>query len=276
MLFTADFALRVTASFLGAVAGGLLPTVLGVWLPETEALRWSVAAAGLVMLVSAAPVIGIRENRRRGGRAWRRYAATVRSFRSWRRLLGMAVPQGIISFGAGLVMPFVPLFLRTHAGASVAAIGVIQGAASVVMAIATLATPLLVRRFGPIGAIVITQVASLPFMLTIPLARSLAVIAVAMWVRAALMNMAWPVFNQVAVDGVPSQDKPLMLGWINVAWSVSWFAGSVAGGRLAAVSLTVGYYFTAALYLLGALATWALLRGTQLGTAAHDAAGSSN
>lgn len=178
----------------------------------------------------------------------------------------MAIPQGIISFGAGLVMPFVPVFLRTHAGASVAAIGVIQGAASFVMAISTLAMPLLVRRFGAIGAIVITEVASLPFMLMIPLLRSLTLIAVAMWVRAALMNMAWPVFNQVAVDGVPSQDKPLILGWINAAWSIAWFAGSVAGGRLAATSLTLGYHFAAALYLVGAVTTWILLRDTRLGT----------
>ncbi|MDI6843305.1 MAG: MFS transporter [Anaerosomatales bacterium] len=265
MLFTADFALRVMASFVGALAGGVLPTLLGSWLSEPEALRWSVGAAGLVMLASAAPVLGIRETSRPAGRTRRRYLATVRSFQSWRRLLGMAVPQAVISFGAGLVMPFVPLFLRTHAGASVAQIGVIQGASSVVMAIATLATPLLVKRFGSVGAIVVTQVASLPFMLTLPLARSLALIAVAMWVRAALMNMAWPVFNQVAVDGVPSQDKPLMLGWINVAWSVAWFAGSVLGGRIAASSLTVGYFYAAALYLIGAVATWLLLRDTKIG-----------
>lgn len=262
LLFTADFALRVLASFAGALIGGLMPTLLAAWLPEGEALRWTIATAGLIMIVSAVPVLGIREPRRTGGHPWRQYLSAVRSFSSWRRLVGMAIPEGLISFGAGLIMPFVPLFLRVHAGASVAQIGIIQGAASVVMAVATLATPLLVRRLGLVGTMVVTQIASLPFLITIPLAGSLPVVAFAMWVRGALMNMAWPVFNQLAVDGVPSRDKPLVLGWISVAWSGAWLAGSVVGGRIATTSYTAGYYATAVLYLLGAIATWLLLRNT--------------
>jgi len=81
-----------------------------------------------------------------------------------------------------------------------------------------------------------------------------------MWARSALMNMSQPVYNQVAVEGIPSRDKPLVVGWMTVAWSIAWFAGSVIGGRLNEASYTAPYFATAILYALGALASWVLLR----------------
>jgi MFS family permease len=157
-------------------------------------------------------------------------------------------------------MPFVPLFLRMHLGASVAQVGFIQGAAALAMAGATLLSPLLVRRVGLVGAVVLTQLLSLPFLMIIPLAQSLPVVVLAMWIRTALMNMSWPAYNQLAVEGIPSRDKPFVLGWVAVAWSVAWLIGSAVGGRLAESSYTRGYFVTFALYGIGVVAAWLLLR----------------
>jgi predicted MFS family arabinose efflux permease len=167
-------------------------------------------------------------------------------------------------------MPFVPLFLRTHLGASVAQIGMIQGTTAIVMAAATLLTPLLARRLGLVGTVVATELASLPFLLVIPLASGLPVVAVAMWARSSLMNMSWPVYNQISVEGIPARDRPLIAGWTNVAWSVAWLAGSVIGGRLAETSYTTGYFITAGLYAVGAVTSWLLLRHLEAPAAAEQ------
>jgi predicted MFS family arabinose efflux permease len=260
MLFTVDFALRIVASLVGAVIGGLLPTLLRGVMPLPDALRWTIVFASVMFAASALPALGLRETQLRDGKGWPSYLRSIREFSSWRRLASLAVPEAIISLGAGLVMPFVPLLLNAHLGANVAQIGFIQGATSLAMAVATLMTPLLARKLGLMGTVVITQLASLPFLLVIPLAQSLPIVAVAMWVRTALMNMAWPVYNQVAVEDVPAQDKPLVSGWVAVAWSVAWLTGSAWGGRLAASSYTIGYFITAALYAVGAVVAWLLLR----------------
>jgi MFS family permease len=261
-LFTIDFSLRIAASVVGALVGGLLPTALGLAMPDVEALRWTIALGGLLFVASAVPAYGIRDLRHvTSGRPWATYMRTVSGFRSWDRLWRLCVPEALISFGAGLAMPFVPLFLKGNHGATVAQIGLIMGGASVVMASATLLTPLLARRFGLVGTIVLTEVASLPFLLAIPLAPGLALVAALMWARSALMNMSWPVYNQIAVEGIPSRDKPLVVGWMSVAWSIAWFGGSVLGGRINEVSYTVPYFATATFYALGALASWMLLRG---------------
>ena len=264
MLFTVDFVLRILAAFVGAIIGGLMPTLLSAWMPEVDALRWAIALAGVLLLGSALTVLGVTEKPRARQSAWSLYANSVRGFRSWNRLVRLAVPEALISFGAGLIIPFVPLFLKAHVGATVAQIGFIQGASGLLMAIATLSTPLLARRFGLVGTVVITELASLPFLLVIPLAGSLPAVALAMWARGALMNMSWPVYNQLAVEGVPSCDKPLVVGWMSVAWSIAWLGGSAIGGRFATISYTTGYFITAGLYGLGAVVSWLLLRGITL------------
>lgn len=61
LLFTADFVLRISAAFVGALLGGLLPTLFGSALGEVAALRWTIAVAGMLFLASVVPVLGIRE-----------------------------------------------------------------------------------------------------------------------------------------------------------------------------------------------------------------------
>jgi len=242
-----------------------VPTLLAPSMSEPDTLRWAIALAGALYLVSIIPILGVTSAPRVKQRAWGLYGRAVRNFRSWDRLGRLVVPEAFVSFGAGLIMPFLPLFLKVHMGASVAQIGFIQGATAVVMAVATLSTPYLARRFGLVGTIVITQVASLPFLFVIPLGTALPVVAGAMWIRAALMNMSWPIYNQLAVEGIPGRDKPLVLGWMSVAWSLAWLAGSVLGGRLAEHSYTVGYFITAGLYGSAAVMSWFLLRNLRLG-----------
>jgi MFS family permease len=75
-----------------------------------------------------------------------------------------------------------------------------------------------------------------------------------------LMNMSWPIYNQLSMEGLPSADKPLVAGWVRFGWSGAWLVGSTIGGRLMAQSYTTPYFYTAALYALGAIATFILLR----------------
>lgn len=261
MLFTADFALRVAAQVVGSATGGLVAALLSRGMPSAQAYQWTLALAGVAILASVIPFFGIRDRRRPRGRVWAQYVRSARAFRSWDRLVRLAVPEAIIAFGAGLIIPFVPLFLSGRHQASVAQIGFILGASAAVMAVATLATPLLARRFGLVGTMVLTELTSLPFLIGIPLAGSLSVVAVLVIARTALMNMSWPIYNRLAVEGIPDEDKPFVVGWMSVAWSIAWLGGSVIGGHLNSVSYTAPYFYTALLYGAGAGVTWLLLRG---------------
>lgn len=272
-LFTADYVIRIGAVVVGSLVGGLAPVVLRLFVGDADAYRLTVVAAGLLMASSALFAARI-EDRHDGDRpASRGWFATLKGFGSWGRVVRLLVPHVVVSIGAGLVMPFVALFLRHQVGATVTDIGIIQAVSSVAMAAAALATPRLARRFGLTGTIVMTELASLPFLIAIPLSTSLPVVAVLFWVRGMLMNMSWPIYNQLSMEGIPSADKPLVAGWVRFGWSGAWLAGSTIGGRLMEQSYTAPYFYTAALYALGAVATFLLLRPIEaehVPTAASD------
>ena len=260
-LFTADFVVRTSAMVTGALIGGVLPALLAPSIGEVEAVRWAIVVAALLMGASAIVAMKIEEGRRpRTGSIAAAWLGSFRGFSSWGRVGRLLVPEVLISLGAGLIIPFVALFLRHQVGATVTHIGVIQAVSAIAMAVAALATPRIAKRIGLAGTIVLTEVLSLPFLLLIPLSTSLPVTAVLFWVRGMLMNMSWPIYNQLSMEGVPTADKPLVAGWVRFGWSVAWLTGSAIGGRLMESSYTAGYYYAAALYGLGALATLLLLR----------------
>jgi len=259
-LFTADFVVKTGAMVAGALMGGIVPVVLRPMVGEQDAYQFTIVLAGLIMMASAVFAAGIKELPHRGARGITGWITTLRGFSSWGRVARLLVPEMLISLGAGLVIPFVALFLKHRLGATVTEVGVVQAVSSVAMAVAALATPRLAKRIGLAGTIVLTELVSLPFLLSIPFAQSLPVAAVLFWVRGMLMNMSWPIYNQLSMAGLPAVDKPLVAGWVRFGWSIAWLAGSSIGGRLMEQSYTTPYFYTAALYGAGAVATYVLLR----------------
>ena len=258
-LFTVDFTLRVSAMFVGALVGGFLPDVLGSFgAGELTALRITIVIGAAFMAGSLLPARRIQHSDPAARLV--SYRESIKAFRSWGRLGRLLVPETLISFGAGLSMPFVALFLKHRLGASVDQVGMIQAASSIGMAFAAFGAPWLSRRLGLVGTVVTTELLSLPFLLMVPLATGLPVAAALLLVRGVLMNMSWPIYNQLATEGVPQVDRPLVVGWVRFGWSIAWFGGSVLGGRLMTLSYTLPWYLTAGFYAAGAVSTLILLR----------------
>jgi MFS family permease len=259
-LFTVDFVTRTAAMVVGSLVGGIAPAILRPLVGEGGAYRLTIVLAAALMIGSTVFASGIEDRQRRPGPLFAGWLSSLKGFTSWGRVGRLLVPEMLISFGAGLVMPFVALFLKHHLGATVTEVGAIQAVSALAMAAAALATPRLARRFGLAGTVVITELASLPFLVSIPFAANLPVAAMLFWVRGMLMNMSWPIYNQLSMEGLPAHDRPLVAGWVRFGWSVAWLGGSALGGRLMAGSYTTPYFYTAALYAAGSIATFLLLR----------------
>jgi MFS family permease len=259
-LYTADLFVRVMGAMVGGMIGGLLPSLLGGALGDVDAYRVTVAVAGALFLASAVPLLLMREALGHPRHAFRRYLDTVRQFRSWGHVGRLLVPQVLISVGAGLIIPFLSLYLKRQLGASIGQIGFIQGVSQLAMGFAALGAPLLARRFGFVRATAISEAASLPFLAAIPFVTSLPVAALVFWARSAFMNMSWPTWNQYTMEHVPGRERSIVAGAVSFGYSASWLAGSALGGRLMAYSYTVPYAVATVLYAGGALATWLMLR----------------
>lgn len=262
-LYTADLFVRVACSMVGGLVGGLLPYLFSGALGDVDAYRATVAVAGLLLLSSAVPLLMIREKLAHPRHAFARYLETARTFRSWGHVGRLLVPQVLISLGAGLIIPFLSLYLKQQLGATIGEVGFIQGMSALAMGIAALAAPTLGRRFGFVKATVFAEAASLPFLAAIPFVTSLPLAAVVFWFRSAFMNMSWPTWNQYTMEHVPGRERPIVAGTVSFGYSVSFLIGCSVGGRLMEHSYTLPYAIATGLYAAGALATWLMLRRHQ-------------
>ena len=262
-LYSADLFVRVACSMVGGLAGGLLPYLFSGALTDVDAYRATVAIAGLLLMSSSVPLLLIREKLAHPRHAFARYLETARTFRSWGHVGRLLVPQVLISLGAGLIIPFLSLYLKQQLGATIGEVGFIQGMSALAMGIAALAAPMLGRRFGYVKATVFAEAASLPFLAAIPFVTNLPLAAVVFWFRSAFMNMSWPTWSQYTMEHVPGRERPIVAGTVSFGYSVSFLIGCAVGGRLMEHSYTLPYAIATGLYAAGALATWLMLRRHQ-------------
>lgn len=266
-LFSTEFVIRVLAGFLGGVFGGLLPTLLMHFhVAEVHAYQWTLTAGTLVVAAGILPMLGMRDKRdveddRYVAKTFKdAYVDAIKHFSSWKHTLKLIGPQMFISLGGGLVIPFIPLYLKHHLGVDIGAIGIIQGLASVVLGCTVFLTPVIARKLGLVRGVALMQALSVPFLALVPFAGSIVMAVLLLWGRGAVMNTAGPMYNQFSMENVPDRDKPVVAGFMFFALNLAWMVGSIAGGHIMTFSYTLPYTIAVFLYLTGAGLTYLVWR----------------
>ncbi|BDG16773.1 MFS transporter [Thermus brockianus] len=246
-LFSLQAALTTASGFFSTLLAGLLSE----WVGARHVLLFA-----LPFFLLAVPLaLGLPEGEGKTPRLWGRFGV-------WLRLL---VPQVVIGFGAGLVIPFLNLYLKEKFGLTYGATGLVFALSSLATGGAMLLQPLLVHRVGKLKAIVLVQALSLPFLALLAWAPWLPVVTFALLVRGALMNAAGPVYAALVMDYLPEEERPGFFLVESALWSLLFALGSALSGKLqAALGLPAFHYLfgaTLALYALGiALWPWAFGR----------------
>ena len=261
-LFGWSEAVHTGAAVLGAWGSGrlvafLAPRVGG----ESEALAWTIAAAGVLALLSAWPYARIVEAPVEDcERAERPFEVFLRERA---RLLRFAVPQLLIALGAGLVIAFLGLYFQDRFGLAPSAVADLNAVGWLLMTLGYLATPRLQARFGFVGSIVLLELLSIPFFLVLAFTHSLAFAVAGFFARGVLMNAATPLLKHFSMQAMPRDARALQNGvmsFVNgVGWAVSprlggWLLDRTGNDYTQLICITVG------LYVLAAIATWSLLR----------------
>ncbi|NLY54070.1 MAG: MFS transporter [Firmicutes bacterium] len=256
-LFSANQALSTMASVLGSSMGGALPAMLlsqgfvdGL---EANALRWTLAISIGFYFLAAIPVFFIQETRSEHSYrpGWTDLGVVLRS----ERVRYFAVFQGLIGLGAGMVIPFFNVFLREQLGATTDQVGSIMAISSIVLTIGVLLSPILAERWGKVRAVTITQMLSIPFLLTAGYVPNLQIVAVAFWLRMALMNMSSPISGTFAMEMLPASQRATANSIYNMSSQIlRAIAGAIGGylmdnfGLSSPYILTAGIYFVATIY----------------------------
>ncbi len=244
--FSLQAALTTLSGFFSTLLAGLLSDLFGARYVLLFSLPFFLL--GLPLLWRLPVVEGERKPLR-----------LSRRFFLWLRLLA---PQIVIGFGAGLVIPFLNLYLKAKFGLTYGTTGLIFALSSLATGVAMLLQPLLVRRMGKLGAIVFVQAISLPFLAALAWAPWLPVVTFALLIRGALMNAAGPVYAALVMDYLDEEERPGFLLVEGALWGLLFALGSALSGMVqGAMGLRAFDYLfgvTLALYALGiALWPWA-------------------
>jgi predicted MFS family arabinose efflux permease len=273
-LFSVNAALNIGVAGASKWLGGLLPARLAEWLgvaPDSAAAyRATFGVVGLLLLTAIPPLLMIPRNapdsldpppapthsphappttaaRPGMARALARLLAPLarRLPEPWRSvvseplaLLPLLLPPLLISFGAALLIPYLNIFFVERYAASNSALGLVFALADLSAGLAMLAAPLLAARLGKIGAIALTQLLSIPFLLLVGFAPGLVAAGAALVLRAGLFNLGVPLYDAFAMERSRPAVRPIAIGLVNGAYAAGYLVAPTISTRL---QQTVGF-----------------------------------
>jgi len=255
------------AGVLGSAVGGALPHALTALVRGTSlfaAYRASLVTGAVLAACATLPLLAI-------GRLVEHplaHGAAPVTHEERRRLLPIVLNGLLVGMGAGLVIPFMNLYFKVRFACSSAQIGTFFSIAQVFTAAAALVGPALARRFGKLRVAVISELLSLPFLVTLGAERRLGIAAASFWLRATLMQAASPLLQTFIMEAMPPALRARASSLINLVWNLGWGVSAVlAGTVIEHFGFAMPFYLTAVLYAIAATTFWLAFRNVPETTA---------
>ena len=177
-------------------------------------------------------------------------------------LLRLLISPLLISLGAALLIPYLNLFFKQRFDIPDSTLGVVFAALGMAVGVAALVGPAISARIGKIRTVVLTQALSIPFLLLLGFVPLFPVAVVAALARAALFNMASPLYDAFAMERTDEDARPTVIGLINGAYSVGYLIAPTISTRVQEnYGFAPLFVATALCYVLAVLANyWSFVR----------------
>jgi MFS family permease len=272
-VFSFNFGMMTTATFVGNTIGGSLPTwwggLVGAEPTSTLAYQMAIGTLAFVALFSAVPILFIK---------WDKSVQQAKPEVPWKlikrygwMLLPFFIPQFIVGLGAGLMQPFMNIYFRNVYGQPDPVIGFVFALGGISMAIAQFIAPPLADAKGKIDAVILTQGISIPFLILLGLGALVVpmgwggagtwfiLAAIAFNIRLGLMNMGNPIYQTFMLEQVPEDVQALTISLHSISFQFGWFVMPQVGGWLQVEMGVYGFvpifFSVAILYALSIVAT---------------------
>lgn len=253
-LFSIQFALMLVAGIIGSLLAGFLPGIIErSGTAPYLAYRYTLYVFACLVLIALLPYSMIKE----------RPVGKVEKMKihSWRLILKLFLPGLVVGIGAGLSIPFLNLYFKNVFQTATSYIGILYSGQQLLMITGLLIAPVIAERIGKIKTVVVSQLASIPFLVVLGLTTNFILAIIAFLVRAALMNMAQPLFTNFAMEKVKHDEQAFTNALLVIAWTAGWGASASVGGFLIErFSYTIPFLLTSVLYLISTVIIFAFFR----------------
>jgi predicted MFS family arabinose efflux permease len=253
-LFSMQFALWLVAGIIGSLLAGFLPGIIerSGTIPYL-AYRYTLYIFACLVLIALLPYSMIKETP--VGKV------DKMKIHSWQLILKLFLPGLVVGIGAGLSVPFLNLYFKNVFQTATSYIGILYSGQQFLMITGLLIAPVIAERIGKIRTVVISQLVSIPFLVVLGLTTNFILAIIAFLVRAALMNMAQPLFTNFAMEKVKHDEQAFTNALLVIAWTAGWGASASVGGILIErFSYTIPFLLTSVLYLISTVIIFAFFK----------------
>jgi MFS family permease len=168
-----------------------------------------------------------------------------------------------IAFGAGLFVPLMTRWMHLQYGVADDVSGPILGATSLVIGLATLASPYIAKKVGLVKAVVMTQSASTLFMFLTPISPSFTLASIVYTVRAFLMNMSSPLEQSMIMGLVATEERGVASGISTALWRLPNALSSFIGAWMMGIGLlSLPFFVGTVFYAVSISMFWFFFRNT--------------
>lgn len=254
-LFSFAYAVNNFSVMIGYYMFGSITEALTKKMNIISAYRVSIIASGFIGLISVIFALMIKENTEKAEVL--RHVGIKESIKVFNEkgVRQFLIFNFIIGFGAGLVVPYFNVYLKFKININTNQMGIIMSLSQLGMGFGGLITPILAKKYGKVKTINLCQASSIPFLLMIAVPSYITVVAVAFFMRSALMNMAGPVINNMSMEIVKSEQRPLLSSLMNLSSNLSRAISAAIAGvimkELGSIGYEIPYYITTILYIIG-------------------------
>jgi MFS family permease len=268
LLFSLNYGLQTVAGAVGSVFAGQLPAFFGglLGVDSTSAAAYQSVLIVTILFGTTAliPLWMMREPQTVQTKTYPGLQPKGK-FGLSRLTAKLATPNLLIGMGAAILIPYMNVFFKDRFAISDSLLGIFFSLSSLFIGIGSLVGPRLTMRLGgKIRTVAFTQLSSVIFMLMIGFVPLLWVAGFSFLMRAALMNMAAPLYSAFCMEQTPEHQQGLTSSVLNIAWQLGWSVGPYISGVVQQhYGFTPLFLATTFLYLIAIGVMWKFFRDAE-------------
>ncbi|MBU4033098.1 MAG: MFS transporter [Candidatus Thermoplasmatota archaeon] len=169
----------------------------------------------------------------------------------WILLLKFALPSALTGIGAGVLIPYFPIYFQLRFELDLGSIGILFAMLSFLMVLMTIYLPRLAEKKGTITITTAFHITSIIAMIAMPFTPWLYLVILLFLARAALMNVPGPIMTSFMMSHLPHSLRATAQSANGFAWMFTHAIGVFIGGFIWDTGdFNLAFYIAIILYIL--------------------------
>lgn len=252
-VFSTNFIISNVGMMSASFLGGVMSSYMSKYFSSSQAITYIFIMSAILSLMALIPIYFMKEPEDLKPRSMKECINGYVSILN-KKVINFMIYYFLIGVGAGMVVPFFSVYLKYSMNISDGIVGSILSISQFGCILGGMIIPFMSNKFGKINSVILCQLASIPFLLSIAFPQGILVITISFFMRNGLMNMAMPLIQNLSMEMVDENQRTNMSSLVALSGNISRAIGIAMGGFLMEnISYTTPYYFTVVFYLIAVM-----------------------